>query len=107
MTSDDITVRVLVEIRDAVRATNERVDKLDGRVEQMNIDLGKRIDETNHRIDETNQRLSGLEIPTATSLNEVTGTLREVTALLRDRLDLRDRVDRCERDIADLKTRVG
>ena len=32
--------------------------------------------------------------------------MRDVTTLLRDRLDLRDRVDRCERDIADLKTRV-
>lgn len=111
MTSDDLTVRILMEIRDAVHTTNERVDQTNARLDENRGDLGRRIEQLNtdlnKRIDATNERLTEMEFRTATGLSEVTGTLRDVTALLRDRLDLRDRVDRCERDIAELKTRVG
>ena len=34
MTSDDITVQVLIEIRDAVRETNNRVDETNKRVDR-------------------------------------------------------------------------
>lgn len=62
---------------------------------------------TNQRLDVTNQRLTEMDLRTSTGLHEVAGTMRDVTTLLRDRLELRGRVDRCERDIAELKSRVG
>jgi hypothetical protein len=47
------------------------------------------------RIESTNGRL------------EVVGSIREVKDFLSDRLEIRDRVVRCERDIDGLKSRVG
>lgn len=53
MTSNDITVEILKEIRDAVRVTNDRVD-------QLRIDIDQRLDQTNARIDQTNTVLLDL-----------------------------------------------
>ena len=99
MESDDpnnLTVRVLVEIRDEIRKTNVRVDALGDRVDA----LGDRLDK---RIDKLEDRVTQVEIRTATAITSVVGAVNEVRDLLRDRLDLRDRVERCEHDIADLK----
>ena len=40
-------------------------------------------------------------------LREIRGSIREVKDLLSDRLEIRDRVERCEREIDWLKSRVG
>jgi methyl-accepting chemotaxis protein len=98
--SADHTLRLLTEIRDAVRSTNVRVE------------------ETNTRLDQTNERLENLgetlgrrivesEMRTATAITELAVSVRDMTGLLRDALDLRDRVDHCERDIAELKRRLS
>ena len=111
MKSDDLTVQILTEIRDEIRTTRtdlgQRIDQTNLRVDKLRDELGSRIDETNVRIDQTNARITESEIRTSTALHELNGTMRDVHGLLRDRLDLRDRVDRCERDIEDLKHRVG
>lgn len=102
----DHTLRVLTEIRDAVRSTNDRVDQTNAR-----------LDQTNARLDETNERLEGLghtlgsriaesEMRTATALSDLAGSLQKVTAILHDALDLRPRVERCERDITELQHKV-
>jgi ubiquinone biosynthesis protein UbiJ len=105
--SDDLTTRILVEIREEVRETNRRIDrlelrmdKLEHRVDQLEAGLGQRIDGLANRITES-------ELRTATALTAVAGTIADIHTLLKDRLDLRDRVDRCERDIDDLKRRVN
>jgi chromosome segregation ATPase len=103
---DDITIEILREIRDDVRGaharidgTNQRIDRLDDRMERMEQRLDRRIDEVGRRIVE-------VELRTATAITDMHGTLREVRDLLVDRFDLRDRVERCERDIAELKQRA-
>ena len=40
-------------------------------------------------------------------LREIRDEIREVKDLLSDRLEIRDRVERCEREIGWLKSRVG
>ncbi len=54
MTDSEITLSVLREIRDAVVATNTRIDALDrslsARIDGLEDSLGKRIDETNARL---------------------------------------------------------
>jgi chromosome segregation ATPase len=104
---DDLTVRVLIEIRDEIRATNTRIDQTNSRLDQTNVNLDRHTNRLDKRIDDTradlSRRLAEVEIRTVTALNDVHGTLREVRDLLRDRLDLRDRVDRVERDVAELK----
>ena len=44
---------------------------------------------------------------TSSALIDVAGSIREVKDLLSDRREIRDRVERCEREIDWLKSRVG
>lgn len=89
MNSDDRTIRVLVEIRDGVRSLTDRVEH----VESDLGTLGRQVVES--------------ELRTATAITDLHGTMRDIHGLLRSQLDLRDRVERCERDIDDLKKRVN
>lgn len=99
MESDDLTIHVLREIRDEIRSTNQRIDQTNVRLDQMGERLDKRIDGMGDRITESEMR-------TATALTGVTVAIHEVRDLLKDRFDLRDRVERCERDIDELKHRA-
>ena len=94
----DLTVKLLEEIRDAVRDTNRN--------------LGDRIDQTNARLDQTNERLSslenkvtGVEIRVSTSMMEIASSLGQLKDLYSDRFDLRGRVERCEVAIEELKSK--
>jgi chromosome segregation ATPase len=99
----DLTVKILSEIRDEVRKTNERLDVLSTRVDRTN----DRIDATNERLDELNRRVVESEIRTSTAITELAGTVRDMTAFLRQQAELRPRVERCELAIADLQRKVG
>jgi len=102
----DVTVQILREIRDEILGTNARIEQTNARIEQTNA----RIEQTNVRLDqkfdELGRRLGESEIRTATAINALVGTLGDIKQLLADRLDLRDRVERCERDIDELKRRA-
>jgi hypothetical protein len=107
MAADDITLKVLIEIRDELRSHSGRLDQTNARLDQTNA----RLDQTNVRLDQMREelgtRIVESELRTATAITELASTLRNVHVMLEKRLDLRDRVDQCERDIADLKRRVG
>ena len=103
----NLTVRVLKEIRDEVRRTNEQLGA-----------TNQRLDATNERLDATNERLEAMhaglsqrivesELRTATAITELAATVRDMTSVLRAQNDLRPRVDRCEQDIAELKGRLA
>ena len=107
MESDDLTIRVLIEIRDEIRSTNQRVDRTNDRVDHLSgglEDLGRQL---SGRIDNLGSRMVEAELRTSTAITELHGTIHDVHSLLVDRLDLRHRVERCERDIDDLKRRVS
>ena len=53
----DLTTRVLIEIRDEVRRTNERLETGFGQVNSRLDQTNERIDQTNERIGQTNERL--------------------------------------------------
>jgi chromosome segregation ATPase len=110
----DITVHVLREIRDELREVKSAVQDAGGRIDSTNA----RLDQTNARLDETNvgldrtreelsRRIVESEMRTSSALVDVAGSIREVKDLLSDRLEIRDRVERCEREIDWLKSRVG
>lgn len=107
MKPDDITVQILIEIRDEIRSNSQRIDQTNLRLDQTNLRIDMARDELGARIDGLGQRVVESELRTATAIDELGSTMRDVHGLLKDRLDLRDRVDRCERDIEDLKRRVG
>jgi len=103
MAPTDLTTRILIEIRadqqelrEELRETKHELraveQRLDARIDHLSDDLGRRILES--------------EVRTATAIDELGGTLREVHTLLKDRA-LHDRVSRCEREIDDLKHRLG
>jgi uncharacterized coiled-coil DUF342 family protein len=104
MEPTDITVHILREIRDEIHTGL-------GQVREEIQNTNARVDQTNERLDtfrdELGRRLVESEIRTSTAMADLVGTVREVRDLLSDRLDLRDRVERCERDIDSLKTHVG
>jgi hypothetical protein len=96
----NLSVRILKEIRDEVRRTNEQL-----------VATNERIDATNERIDAMHaglsQRIVESELRTATAITELAATVRDMTSVLRAQNDLRPRVERCERDIAELKGRLA
>lgn len=95
METSDLTIHVLREIRDKIDGTNQRLDRTNERLERVEM----RVDNLTTRMIENDARV-------ATELVEVAGTNRQILGLLRDRFDLRDRVERCEHDIAELKRKV-
>jgi hypothetical protein len=82
----DLTTQILIEIRDEIRATNQRLD-------QVASGLNSRIDKTNTRLDESNTRLDRLErrqveaeARVSTALVDVVGAVHEMRdAFLVDR----------------------
>jgi hypothetical protein len=96
----DMTVHVLIEIRDEIRKTNKRVDVLTARVDHLSEKVDSNFEVQNAHITES-------EIRVATAIVDLAGTVNDIKTILVDRLDLRDRVERCERDIDELKRARG
>jgi hypothetical protein len=72
---------------------------------------GKGVGETNERLDdlrsELSRRIVESEVRTSTAITDLAGTVRDLTGVLRAQADLRPRVEKCERDIDDLRRRVN
>ena len=89
MDPTDPTLAVLREIRDEGKRTNER------------------LDQTNERLDQLTRRVVDSEVRTATALTALAGSVNDLNSMLREDRDLRNRVERCEHDIAELKSRLA
>src|SRR5687767_11495534 len=100
MDSNSVTIKVLEQIRDSVGQTNTRLDALTARVVEGEHRTTAAIETLTDRVVEG-------EIRTATAIMALGGTLNDVRSLLKERLDLSDRVQRCEHDIVVLKERAG
>lgn len=101
MEPTDLTTRVLIEIRDEIKAT--RVD-LSSRIDETNA----RLDETNRRLDGTNQRLERLEervthmdLRLSSDILALAGAIN--AEVIHGHRGLRKRIEKCERDIEELK----
>ena len=104
MASDDLTIHVLTEIRDEIRVlrtgledvrTELRTGLEDVRTE-LRTELRTGLGELRHEIAEVDLR-------NATRMTELIATSRKTNEMLSEHLGLRDRVERCEADIAELK----
>jgi hypothetical protein len=81
--------------------TSRRFDSVDqrfDRLEQTHADLASRV--------ATRDQLVDLDLRMATRMVEQTAATRDLYDLLNANLQLRDRVERCEHEIAELKDRV-
>ena len=109
----DLTLEVLKDIRDDVRNTNLRLDGLRAETRAGFFEVGKRFEEVAERFGDVGERFGDVgrrivdsEVRTATAITDLTGTLHEIRDDLRESRDLRPRVDLCEREIAEIKTRL-
>jgi hypothetical protein len=93
MEPTDLTIEILKDIRAGVEKTNERVDAL--------------REDTNARLDLLSRRIVESEVRTSTAIVDLAGTVRDMTTVLRTQSDLRPRVERCERDIEELRQRTA
>jgi chromosome segregation ATPase len=94
-------LKVLREIRDEVKANGQEIQETNvrlGRLEAGMDRLDERVESLEHRQTETEMRL-------ATELIAVAHAVEGVKDLLRDRLDVRDKVEDHERRIATLEGR--
>ncbi len=111
MKNDDVTVQVLIEIRDRLDQTNSRLDQTNSRLDQTNSRLDHLREDLGQRIDQTNERITGLDLRMATEITAVASAVNDVGRLLKgrrdDQLQLHDRIGRVERDVEELKNRVG
>ncbi|HEY5939098.1 MAG TPA: hypothetical protein VIU61_30810 [Kofleriaceae bacterium] len=92
MESTDLTLQVLIEIREQIRATNTKVDTGFAAMNDRLEGVGRRIDQTNRQLLVTEARL-------ATEISALRGTQHDSL------IELRERVVRCERDIEELRQR--
>ncbi len=124
--SDDLTVNILIEIRDEIRSTNARLDgtnqrldqartELRAEIAQVSTDLGSAIAQVRTDLGsaiaqvrtDLGSAILGAELRIATRTIEQTAATRDLYGLLSGQLDLRGRVERCEHEIDALKQRVG
>lgn len=100
----DLTMRVLEEIRDAVRDSNGRMDRhielTERRFEAVEQALEQGFDSVGRRIVEGEMRI-------ATILTTLSGDLHQLATDAGSARQLSGRVDRCEQEIRKLKERVG
>lgn len=103
MSEDSLTVHILRELRDDLRSTGQRLDQ---HIESTN----RRFDAVDRRFDrlenELRAEILASEVRVATRITEQAAATRDLYDLLNANLQLRDRVERCEHDITDLKGRV-
>ena len=104
MEQNDLTVEILKSIREGIAGTNTRLD-------QMGKDLGARIDqvgkELGARIGDLADRMTESEVRTATAITALAGTMEDMTHVLRAANELRPRVERCEREIEEIKRSIA
>ncbi|MGO8994542.1 MAG: hypothetical protein ACLQVI_14585 [Polyangiaceae bacterium] len=93
MEPTDLTIEILKDIRAGIEKTNERVDLL--------------REDTNAGLDLLSRRIVESEVRTSTAIVDLAGTVRDMTTVLRAQSDLRPRVERCERDIEELRQRTA
>ena len=92
----DLTTQILIEIRDEIRSTNQRLD-------QVASGLNSRIDESNIRLDRLERRQVEAEVRVSTALVDVVGAVHELRdVFLGDRL-LRETVSNHEQRLQALE----
>lgn len=112
--SDDVTVKLLADIRDEIRKTNERLEtglaavrsEIRDEVGALRHEIGGLRGELHTGLADVRREMLASEMRHATRVAEQTAATRNSCDLLQDRFQLRDRVERCEQDIAELKQRL-
>jgi chromosome segregation ATPase len=110
MEQENLTLVVLKEIREEGKKTNERLGETNSRLDQLRQQTNDRLNEPNTRLDQLRDELSRLIVEsgvrTATAITSLAGTVGELVTFLKQERDLRPRLEQCEKDIVNLKSRL-
>jgi hypothetical protein len=102
--SDDLTTKILIDIRD-------RLDLTNARLETINTNLGGRLDALGDRLDRTRSdlldRMRDADLRQSSWFTEFTHSIMRSNELRSDHATLVDRITGCETEIAALKARHG
>ena len=107
MSTDDLTLEILTEIRTEVRATNTRLDATNMRLDATDTRLDRIETGLGTLRADLTRELGAFEMRQATRVNEQTAATRGLYAKVIGQFELRDRVELCEHDIAAIRDRVG
>ena len=110
----DLILETLKSIRDEGRKTNVELKKLredsNSEFKKLRDEIGSVREEVHVGLgnvrDELGRRIVESEMRTATAITQLAGTVGELTTVLKASHDLRPRLERCERDIEQLKSRL-
>ena len=116
METTDLTTTILQNIRDDIARLDDKLDaKIDSEITTVRRELQNVV--TRHefcttmslldeRIDRMHARLIENDLRATTTAQELQATLNQMMTYFGAQASLEARVDRCERDIVDLKERV-
>jgi hypothetical protein len=103
----DMTLEIFKSVRDEVSSVRVEVCATNDRLDATN----RRLDGSNARLDAVREQLSARiaesDIRTAAAITALHGTVRDLLDVLLAQHDLRPRMDRCERDLGEIKNRLG
>lgn len=101
----DLTLQVLIEIRDAVRGTNVRLESLESSTNSRFGETNARLDETNDRLDAVRQAQVASEMRLATELVALSGAVSALQQTLKENTFAR--LSEVERRLADIERKVS
>ena len=102
--SDNLILKMLVEMRAEVRATNERIDRSSA---HTNARIDHAIATLRGDVAAVSAELTAVELRGASRDIELIASSRNLSKMLEDRFELRDRVERIESEVEVLKRKVG
>ena len=109
--SDDLTTRILIEIRDRLDQTNARLDKVNDnlgvRIDGLARTLDLKVEGVDSKIERVHQQLVESDMREGMRHVDFVASMRGLYDMLQTNFALRDRVERCELDIAELRARHG
>jgi chromosome segregation ATPase len=107
MMSDEMTLELLRGIRDEMRSTRielkAELGELRTEVRSELGDVRSELGELRSEMRSMNHRLTEMDMRHATYVVNHTAATRDLYDLLQNNWRLRDRIERCERDIAELR----
>lgn len=111
MSDDNLTVRVLIDIRDELRELRQDVKQTNVRLDSFQTEVRDELRAVRSELAEglgsVRAEIAEVDIRAATRALDHTAATRDLYDLLRDRFEMRDRVEKCEREIEELKRKVG
>ena len=109
-TSEELTGEVLRDIRESIRALDtrlsKRIDDMETRFDGRLAGVEARFDDVDARFERLEGPITDSEIRTGTAILSLKGSIDDIKHLLLTRLDLGDRVTRCEHEIEVIKSRL-